>query len=117
ALRQSARLVRASLTDTGLMWLLLAGIRIVWSLVMIPATIVLIILAVIVGGVPAALAYALSHTWVWPAVIGVPLFLLVIVPSAAFLGGLFETYVSTSWTLTYREAMSKFGDQLAPAAS
>jgi len=40
ALRQSARLVRASLADTGLMWLLLAGIRILWSLVMIPVVLV-----------------------------------------------------------------------------
>jgi len=112
ALRQSARLVRASLVDTGLMWLLLAGIRIVWSLVMIPIVILLIILAAIIGGVPAGLAYMVSHSLVWTAVVGVPLFLLVIIPTASFISGLFETYVSTSWTLTYREAISKFGDQL-----
>jgi len=117
ALRQSARLVRASLVDTGLMWLLLAGIRIVWSLVMIPVVIVLFVLAGIVGGVPAGVAYLVSHTWVWAAVVGVPLFLLILIPSTAFVSGLFETYVSTSWTLTYREAISKFGDQLAPHAA
>jgi hypothetical protein len=114
ALRQSARLVRASLLDTGLMWLLLAGIRIVWSLVMIPVIIVLLVLATIVGGVPAGLAYLMSHSIVWTAVVGLPLFLLVLLPAAAFVSGLFETYVSTSWTLTYREAISKFGDQLLP---
>jgi hypothetical protein len=117
ALRQSAGLVRASLLDTGLMWLLLAGIRIVWSLVMVPVIIVLIVLATIVGGVPAGVAYLVSHSWVWPLVVGLPLFLLVFVPLTAFVTGLFETYVSTSWTLTYREAMSKFGDQLLPRAA
>ena len=117
ALRQSARLVRASLLDTGLMWLLLAGIRIVWSLVMIPVIIVLLVLATIVGGVPAGVAYLVSQSWVWPLVVGLPLFLLVFVPLTAFVTGLFETYVSTSWTLTYREAMSKFGDQLLPRAA
>ncbi len=117
ALRQSARLVRASLMDTGLMWLLLAAIRIVWSVVMVPIVVVLVVLAVVVGGVPAGLAYLVSHSWVWPVVVGVPLFLLIIIPSTAFVGGLFETYVSTSWTLSYREVTSKFGDQLAPRAA
>jgi hypothetical protein len=117
ALRQSARLVRASLLDTGLMWLLLAAIRIVWSLVMIPIVLVLLALALVVGGVPAGLAYLVSHTWVWPVVVGVPLFLLIIIPTTAFVGGLFETYVSTSWTLSYREVTSKFGDQLAAQAA
>jgi hypothetical protein len=112
ALRQSTRLVRASLVDTGLMWLLLAALRIVWSLVMFPVILVLLVLAVVVGGVPAALAYLLSHSWVWPAIVGVPLFLLILIPSTAFVAGLFETYVSTSWTLTYRDVTSKFGDQL-----
>lgn len=112
ALHQSARLVRASLLDTGLMWLLLAGIRIVWSLVMFPVLLVLLLVAGVVGGVPAGLAYLVSHSWVWPVVVGVPLFLLILIPAAAFVAGLFETYVSTAWTLSYREVIGKFGDQL-----
>src|SRR5260370_11942784 len=116
-MRQSARLVRAWLVDAGLMWLLLAGLRIVWGLVMVPIVVVIFALAAIVGGVPAAVAYLVSHTWVWAAVVGVPLFLLILIPTTAFVSGLFETYVSASWTLTYREPVSKFGDQLgAPAA-
>jgi hypothetical protein len=112
ALRQSLRLVRASLVDTGLMWLLLAAIRIVWSLVMVPVGLVLIVLAAVVGGIPAAVAYLVSQSWVWAVVVGVPLFLLMLIPSVAFIGGLFETYVSTSWTLTYRDVIGKFGDRL-----
>ena len=112
ALRQSVRLVRASLLDTGLMWLLLAGIRILWSIVMFPVGLVLLVVAVLVGGIPAGAAYLLSHSLVWTVAVGLPLFLLVLVPSAAFVAGLFETYVSTSWTLTYREALGKFGDAL-----
>jgi len=113
ALRQSARLVRGTFMDTGLMWLLLAGIRIVWGLLMIPVVLVLLVVAAVVSGVPALLAYAVSQSWVWPLAVGLPLFLLVLVPSAAFVTGLFETYVSTAWTLTYREALGKFGDPLA----
>ena len=112
ALRQSARLVRASLLDTGLMWLLLAGLRILWSVVMIPVVLVLVVVAATVGGIPAVAAYLLSHSLVWTVAVGLPLFLLVLIPAGAFVAGLFETYVSTSWTLTYREALSKFGDAL-----
>ncbi|MBC8507907.1 MAG: hypothetical protein H8D34_23820 [Chloroflexi bacterium] len=36
-------------------------------------------------------------------VAGVPILLLCIVAPLAFLSGLKETYVSTSWTLAYRE--------------
>lgn len=111
ALRQSTQLARASLVDTGLMWLLLTAMRIVWSLVMIPVVIAVVLVAVVVGGLPAGLAYLISQSWVAPAVIGGTLFLLVFIPSTAFVEGLFEAYVSTSWTLTYRELSSKLTDQ------
>jgi hypothetical protein len=107
ALRQGLALVRAALVDTGLLWLLLAGIRIGWSLVMIPITILLIIVAALIGGVPAGLAYLVTQNWIWPAAIGGSLFLLVLIPAAAFVVGLFETYVSAAWTLAYREVASR----------
>jgi hypothetical protein len=116
ALRQSVNLVRASLLDTGLMWLLLAAIRIVWSLVSFPVILVLFILAAIIGGVPAGIAYLVSHTWVWAAIVGAPLFLLMLIPSTAFVEGMFEAYVSASWTLTYREVAGKFSEQLVAGA-
>ncbi len=114
ALRQGFQLVRASLVDTGLMWLLLTGLRIVWSLVMIPVFIVLVILAVLVGAVPAGVAYLLSHSWVWPVVVGAPLFLLALVLPATFAVGLFESYTSASWTLAYREAADKYAEPPLP---
>ncbi len=107
AIRQSMQLVRESLVDTGLMWLILTALRIIWGLVTIPAFIVIVIVAGIVGGIPAGIAYAITQAWVAPAIIGGILFLLVFVPCVAFLEGLFETYVSTCWTLTYRELSPK----------
>ena len=59
------------------------------------------------GGVPAGVAYLVSQSWVWAAVVGAPLFLLVLIPSVAFVEGLFETYASTAWTLTYRDVASR----------
>ncbi len=117
AIRQGIQLVRASLADTGLMWLLLAGLRIVWSLLMIPISILLVVLAALIGGIPAGIAYLLSQSWILAAVIGGPLFLLVIVPALALVIGLFETYNSASWTLTYREVATRQNAQPAGQAA
>jgi hypothetical protein len=111
AIRQGAALVRASLADTGLMWLMLAAINIVMALIMIPVVIIAVLLAVGVGGVPAGLVYWASRSWVAAAIVGVPLFLLTLIPAISFVRGLVEVYVSTSWTLAYREVMVRHGDR------
>lgn len=107
AVRQSVQLARATLVDTGLLWLLLTALRIVWSLVMIPLVIVVVLVALVVGGIPAGLIYLVSQSWIVPAIVGGALFLLVLVPITAFVEGLFEAYVSTVWTLAYREVVGK----------
>jgi hypothetical protein len=110
--RQGLGLVRASLRDTGLMWLLLVAIGIVWAIVKIPMIIVLVVAAVVMGGVPAALVYLASQSWVAAAVVGLPLFLVVLIPTAAFIEGLFQVYHSSVWTLAYREVAGRHGDLL-----
>jgi len=113
SIRQGVALVRASLLDTGLMWLLLAAIGIVLALVMIPVALVILLVAGLIGGVPAGLAYLISHSWVVTAIVGVPLFLVVLVPAFAFIQGLIQVYSSTSWTLAYREVTARHADLLA----
>ena len=112
SIRQGVMLVRASLLDTGLMWLLLAAIGIVLGLVMIPVALLVVLVAVLIGGIPAGLAYLISHSWVVTAVVGVPLFLIVLIPTLAFIQGLIEVYRSTSWTLAYRELAARHADLL-----
>ncbi len=112
AFRQGFRLVRASLRDTGLMWLILVAIGFLWAIVKIPVIIVLVVAAVLVGGVPAGLAYLASHSWVPAVIIGLPLFLLVLIPTAAFIEGLFQIYNSSAWTLAYRQVTERHGDLL-----
>jgi hypothetical protein len=41
--------------------------------------------------------------WIVGAVAGGPVFLLVVVIPLSFINGLMLTYISTTWTLTYRE--------------
>jgi hypothetical protein len=112
SLRQGLMLVRVSLLDTGLMWLLLVGVRILQWIVMIPVLIVVVTLSLVIGGAPAGLVYLVSHSWVAAAIVGVPLFLIALVPPIAFVLGLFEVYLSTSWTLAYRDVVARHADQL-----
>ena len=117
SIRQGWTLVRASLSETGLMWLVLAAFRLLWPLVMVPVLIVGVIVASVVGGVPAGLAYLISRSWVAAVVVGLPLFLIVFVPAVAYVQGLFELYQSTTWTLAYRETMARHGELLVAPAS
>jgi hypothetical protein len=114
--RQGLGLVRASLRDTGLMWLILAAIGFVWGIVKIPVIILLVVLAVITGGIPAWLAYTVSQSWVAAVAIGVPLFLLVLVPTVAFIEGLFQVYNSSAWTLAYRDVTGRHSHLLSASA-
>jgi len=110
SIREGLALVRASLGDTALMWLLLIAVGIAWAIVKIPIIVVLVVLSLVVGGLPAGLAYLISHSWIVAAIVGTPLFLVVLIPVASFIEGLFQAYLSTTWTLTYRQVMSQHSD-------
>ena len=112
AFRQGLTLVRASLRDTGLMWLVLVAIGFLWAIVKIPIIILLVVMAVIVGGVPAGLVYLMSQSWVAAVVVGLPLFLIVLIPTATFIEGLFQVYNSSAWTLAYRQVTEQHSDLL-----
>jgi len=97
------QMVRANLKDAAIMWLLMFGVGLGWGIIMIPVFIVLLLLAVAVGGIPAWLLWQLTRL-VWPALlVGIPLFLLIFIPPLVFLNGLYLVFKSSVWTLTYRE--------------
>ncbi len=110
--RQGLALVRASLRDTSLMWLILIGIGFVWIVVKIPVIILLLVVAGIIGGVPAGLIFLASQSWVAAVVVGLPLFLIVLIPAAAFMEGLYQVYQSSTWTLAYRQVTEQHSDLL-----
>jgi len=47
--------------------------------------------------------------------VGIPLFLLTVVAPLVFISGLYHAFVSSVWTLTYRELKAKEGAPIAPA--
>jgi len=103
SLRGGIIIVRHRLGDVGLMWLLMTGISIAWSILLIPMGIAFVILSLLIGGLPALMAFALSRSWIPAVVIGAPLFLIALVIPLAFINGLYLVFQSSVWTLTYRE--------------
>lgn len=110
ALRQGYALVRQNWKDVGIMWLVTVGISIGWGLLMIPVIFLLLAAGALFGGAVALLVRGLAGlvmgnlaAWIVAAVFGIPLFILVLAAPASFLSGLKEVYMSSTWTLTYRE--------------
>ena len=114
AIRQGYAMVRHDLKDVGLMWLITFGLRIGWGILMIPVVLLLLVVSGAVGGLLALLAGGLTGLafegpmpWIVAAVVGIPVFIVVMVAPLAFLGGLFEVFLSSTWTLTYRELQAE----------
>jgi hypothetical protein len=103
------RTLRANIKNVFLLWLLLLAIQIIYFVAAIPVVIILLALGLVVGGVVGALLYlALQAGSVLTAIlvaaaVGLLLLAVVIGLPMLFLRGLRETYLSTAWTLGYRE--------------
>ena len=110
SIRQGYAVVRHNLKDVGLMWLITVGLRIGWAILMIPIVFLLLVVSGALGGLLALLAGGLTGLafegaapWIVGGVVGIPIFILVLAAPLSFLGGLFEVFLSSTWTLTYRE--------------
>jgi hypothetical protein len=110
ATRRGWWVLRQHLKDAGLMWLITFGLRLGWSVAMVPVVLLLLGAGLLIGGLPALAAgglaglIATADTPVFVALaFGVPIFLLVLISPLVSLGGLREVFVSSLWTLTYRE--------------
>jgi hypothetical protein len=101
--------LRANFKDVFLLWLVLLAIQIIYFIAAIPVVFILLALGLVVGGVAGALLYlALQAGSVVTAiltavVVGLLLVAIVVGIPMTFLRGLRETYLSTAWTLGYRE--------------
>ena len=110
AIRKGFSVVRNNLIDVLLMWLIIVGINIGFGIAIIPIVILMVIVALILAGMFGLTAGGITSIFasgtmpiVVGAIVGSPVFFLVLITPLAFLRGLKETYTSTSWTLTYRE--------------
>lgn len=98
ALGDGYTLMRTRLGQAGIMWLILTGIGLVLNTIAVP-------LVVVAGGVIAliiGLAYGATQSVAPVLIIGIPV-TLVAVLVAVFVAGVYYTFTSSVWTLTYRE--------------
>jgi len=115
SIRRGFKLLRKQLKEAGLMWLILVGVSIGYPIVVgIFAILLLAIAAVIGGGIGllsglTANAFGAAQPILTGFSVGVPLFLLLIILPLLLLGGLKEVFVSSTWTLTYRELRALAG--------
>ena len=113
SLRRGFEVVRQHLGDVAIMWLIMVGVGLAWMVVLIPVMLLLVLVGALVGGIPALAVGAFVHLlfsseaapWILGALVGLPIFMLVVGLPSLFLNGLFETFKSTTWTLTYRELL------------
>jgi len=110
SLREGFEFVRAHLTDTVLMWLIMIGLQIGWAIALIPVAIFLVLIGMVLGGVAgiavggmASLFSSGAVPWILGLSVGIPIFIVVLAAPLAFLNGLAEVFKSSVWTLTYRE--------------
>ncbi len=122
SIRRGYALVRRHLKDVFIMWLIMVGLTIGWTIVMIPVVIALVLVGLILGGGPALLVGGLAGMasqggplpWILGGAVGLPIFLMVLIVPLTFLGGLWQVYRSSVWTLTYRELRALEAVQPAP---
>lgn len=116
ALSGGYALVRWRLKDVGVMWLLMLAINIGFAILMLPVALVMALLAGALGG---GLGYAIhavtGGSVVWAIAAGLPVFLLVLGIPLTIVGGIFQSYRSSVWTLTYREVVGAAQPALAAA--
>ncbi len=110
SIRAGSKLVRHNLKDVGLMWLIMIGVNLGFGIALIPIVFLLVITGGIIGGLLGLTAGGLTSLFasgevpiIVGAIVGSPIFLLILIAPLAFIGGLKETFVSNTWTLTYRE--------------
>jgi hypothetical protein len=122
SIRRGYALVRRHLKDVAIMWLIMVGLTFGWAILMIPVVLLLLLVGVVLAGGPALLVGGLAGMasrggplpWLLGGAVGLPIFLLVLTVPMLFLGGLWQIYRSSVWTLTYRELRALEAVQPAP---
>lgn len=126
SLRRGFQMARDNWKSVGTMWLVMIGLRIVWTVVLIIAIVITIPIVLITGVIGALLAGGITsiflHGWLPWAVGGIfvlPLFLVFAFSPWLLLGSWETVFASTVWTLVYRElkALPALTNGAAPVSS
>jgi len=123
SIRRGYTLLVKQLKEVGVAWLVTAAVRWGWRAVMVPVVLALIGVGLLSGSLPGLLVGGATSLFsggglpvVLALAVGLPLFFLVLVGPIVFLAGLREVFLSTTWTLAYRElrGLASQAPQTAP---
>ncbi len=109
------KLLRKQLKEAGLVWLILVGVNIGYPILVGIVALLLLAFAIVIGGGLGLLsgltanALGAARPILTGFAVGVPLFLLVMIIPLVFLDGLKMVFISSTWTLTYREVRTLAG--------
>jgi hypothetical protein len=116
SIRQGVVLTKHHLSEVLPLWLVWMSIRLIWVPLIVPVVILFvpflmltIPLGVALGGFPAALVAGFTALfmdgatpWILGLMAGLPIFIVVMFSPILFVNGLVEIYLSSIWTLAYR---------------
>ncbi len=97
------RMMRGYWKDVLIVWLIMVGVQIVFSLVMIPVVLIILLISGVLGGGFGFIVWLFSQGAIAAIVTGFILFLIMVSIPSTFVSGLGETYYETVWTLFFRE--------------
>jgi hypothetical protein len=117
SIRQGIMLTAHHWKEIGPLWLVWMSIRLIWLPLLVPVMILLfpfllltIPLGAVLGGGTAAIVagsialFMEGYTpWIMGALAGLPIFIVVMILPILFVSGLVEIYMSSIWTLAYRD--------------
>lgn len=103
AIRHGAAMVRRRLGDVLVMWAVMFGIGLVYGFVLFLVVLVVSGLGLAVGGGLGWLVYQLTDLPFLAVLAGGPIAALIVFVPLVLIGGLYEAFRSSTWTLTYRE--------------
>lgn len=130
SIRRGLRLLRARFKEVMVTWLLELGIRIVWTVLLVPVVFLLVpvLLITVMAGIMAGVVPGLLTGWIagWFAspvfawIIGLlfalPVITVIAFAPVTFVSGLVLALRSSYWTLSYREYLHLEDQVLEPAA-
>lgn len=110
AIRRGWQIVRRMPGDAIIMGLIMFGLRLLFSIALIPVVLLVMVASGLTAAIPGVLIGLLVASLasreagiLAGLVVGLPIFCLVLLIPLTFVSGLFEAYKSSVWTLTYRE--------------
>jgi hypothetical protein len=103
ALRTGYTAARSRLKEAAVMWLALFGIGLGFAVVFLIIFVIVLVIAAAVGGGIGLLAHTLTQSVGWAVALGLPFFVVILLVPTTFIQGLWLTFESAAWTLTYRE--------------